>query len=51
MCIGDSINTHVNKVLSMANLLKDLGIPVAEDMFITKIICSLPPSYNNINTA
>ena len=51
MSIGDSINTHVNKVLSMANLLKDLGKPVAEDMLITKIVCSLPPSYNNIITA
>ena len=51
MSIGDSINTHVNKVISMGNLLKDLGKPVDEDMLITKIICSLPPSYNSIVTA
>ena len=51
MNTGDSINTHVNRVISMGNLLKDLGKPVDEDMLITKIICSLPSSYNNIVTA
>ena len=51
MSAGDSINTHVNKVISMGNLLKDLGKLVSEDMLITKIICSLPPSYNSIVTA
>ena len=48
MCGGDSMNTHINKVLSMGNLLKDLGQPIAEEMLVTKIVCSLPPSYNNI---
>lgn len=51
MSIGDSINAHVNKVLSLGNLLKDLGQPVPEEMSITKIVCSLPPSYNNIIAA
>ena len=51
MSIGDSINTHINKVLTMAKNLKDLGKPVEEDSIITKIICSLPPSYNSIVTA
>ena len=32
----------------MENLLKDLGQLVLEDMFITKIVWSLLPSYNNI---
>jgi hypothetical protein len=48
MSAGDSINTHVNKVLSMGNLLKELGHPVHEEMLITKIMCSLPSCYNNI---
>lgn len=48
MSLGDSITTHVNKVVSMGNLLKDLGQPVQEDMVIAKMIFSLPPSYNNI---
>lgn len=43
---GDSINTHVNKLISMGNFLKDLGQPVGEELLLTKIICSLPPSYN-----
>ena len=51
MSVGDTINTHVNKVVSMGNLLKDLGKPVDEDMLVTKIICSLPPIYNSIVTA
>jgi hypothetical protein len=51
MSAGDSINTHVNKVLSMGNLLKELGHPVHEEMLITKIMCSLPPCYNSIVTA
>ena len=51
MSIGDSINVHVNKVISLGNLLKDLGKEVDDDMLITKIICSLPPSYNSIVTA
>ena len=51
MSADDSINAHVNKVMSMGNLLKDLGQPVPEDMLITKIVCSLPPSYNSILAA
>ena len=51
MHAGDSINTHVNKVLSMANLLKDLGKPVQEQMILTKIICNLPASYNSVVAA
>lgn len=51
MVHGDNINTHVNKVLALANLLKDLGKPVAEDMIISKIFSSLPPSYNSIIAA
>ena len=51
MNVGDSINTHINKIQTIANCLKDLGKPVEEDSIITKIICSLPPAYNSIVTA
>ena len=51
MSTGDSLNAHVNKVMSMGNLLKDLGQPVPEEMLLTKIICSLPSSYNSIIAA
>lgn len=48
MSASDSIITHVNKVMSMGNLLKDLGQPVPENMLMTKIVCNLPLSYNSI---
>lgn len=47
----DLLNAHVNKVTSMGNLLEGLGQPVLEDMLITKIVCSLPLSCNNILAA
>ena len=43
MSPGDSINTYINKVTSIGNLLKE--------MLLTKIICSLPSNYNSIITA
>lgn len=51
MHAGDSINTHVNKIMSMGNLLKEMGEPFTEKMLITKIICSLPVNYNSIIAA
>lgn len=50
MSIGDSINAHINKVISMENLLRILGQPIFEDMLIIKIVGNLPLSYNNIIT-
>ena len=51
MTTGDDISTHITKIPSIGSLLKDLGKPLTEDMIITKIMCSLPASYNNIVTA
>ena len=51
MSASDSINAHVNKVMSMGNLLKELGQPVPENMLMTKIVCNLFLSYNNILVA
>lgn len=51
MSIGDSLNARVNKVMSMGNLLKNLGQPLPKEMLITKIVCSLPPIYNSIIVA
>jgi hypothetical protein len=50
MSPGDTINSHINKVSSLGNLLKELGHPPTEDAMITKIMCTLPPSYNHIVT-
>lgn len=51
MIAGDSTNAHLNKVMSMENLLKDLGQPLHEDMLITKIVCNMPQSCNIILAA
>lgn len=51
MTTRESINTHINKVLGIGNLLKDPGKPLPEDMLITKIMCSVPASYNSIVAA
>jgi hypothetical protein len=45
MSPGDTINSHINKVLSLAGILKELGHPPTEDAMITKIMCTLPASY------
>lgn len=51
MCARNSVNIHINKVLRVGNLLEDLGQPIGEEMLITKIMCSLPPSFNSIVAA
>lgn len=51
MAKGDSINTHINKIMSIGNLLKDLGKPLSDDLILSKMLGSLPPSYNGIRTA
>jgi hypothetical protein len=45
------MTTHINKVVSLANLLKDMGRPVIDETIITKIVCSLPESYNHVVAA
>lgn len=47
----NTINMHVNNVISMGYLLKDLGQPISQEMFNTKKVCSLPPNYNSILAA
>lgn len=47
MDMTNTINTLVNKVVSMGNLLKDLGQPIPQKMLIAKLVYSLPPSYDS----
>jgi hypothetical protein len=51
MIKGDNITNHVAKVENIARVLKDIGQPITNEMIITKIICNLPPNYNNIVVA
>lgn len=41
---ADTMNTHINKLVSMENFLRDLGKSIPQDMLIIKIIYSLQPS-------
>lgn len=46
----DDISSHIHfmYINEMALLLQDLGSPPTPQMVMSKIICSLPPSYSNI---
>lgn len=47
----DDISSHVQNITEIAMILADLGHVVPDKMIISKIIYSLPPSYNNIIAA
>ena len=47
----DIINKHINNIMSIGNLFKDLEKTISNDMLITKMLCSLPPGYNSIQAA
>ena len=42
---GNDIMNHITDIETMANQLSDLGAPVSELQIITKINCTLPPSF------
>lgn len=48
---GDSIKTHIAKVQELAHRLKALGESVSDNMVITKILMTLPPSFKHFCTA
>lgn len=43
-----TINTHVNKVVSMGNLLKDLGQPIPQELLIIKILYDSPSNRTTL---
>ena len=47
----DNISSHIQNITEMAMILVDLGHTVPDKMIISKIIYSLPPSYNSIIAA
>jgi hypothetical protein len=51
MSATDDIASHIQNITEMATLLADLGNPLSNTMIISKIICSLRPSYNSIVAA
>ena len=42
---GHSVMDHITEIEAMYNQLNDLGCAVSEIQLITKVICSLPPSF------
>ncbi|UYV67002.1 hypothetical protein LAZ67_4003628, partial [Cordylochernes scorpioides] len=48
---NDNIASHISKVETQAQQMKDLGEPISDVALITKIICSLPDKHKNFITA
>lgn len=49
--VSDDIATHIAKIEDLANRLRALGETMSESMTITKILMTLPPSYQHFVTA
>ena len=47
----NDIASHVQNITKMANVLANLGNSISKSMLLSKIICRLPFSYNNIVAA
>lgn len=45
------IMTHITEVETMASQLSDVEAPVSDIQIMTKILCTLPPSYRGFTTA
>jgi glutamine synthetase type III len=45
------IMAHITEVETMASMLSDVEAPVSDLQIMTKIICTLPPSYRSFTTA
>lgn len=43
--------SHITEIETMAAQLNDVGAPITPVQLITKIICTLPPSYRSFTTA
>jgi hypothetical protein len=43
--------SHITEIETMAIQLNDVGAPVTDLQIMTKIICTLPPSYRSFTTA
>ena len=48
---GHDVLSHITAVEAMSNQLNDLGAPVSELQIITKILCTLPPSFRSVVSA
>jgi hypothetical protein len=44
------IISHITEIETLASRLSDVGAAMTDIQFITKIICTLPPSYRNFES-
>lgn len=44
------VMTHITEIETMASQLSDVGAPMNDVQIMTKIVCTLPPSYRNFTT-
>ena len=51
MFFKDDITTNIAKIESLVQRLKNMGETITESQVMTKIICSLPPSFRHIVAA
>jgi hypothetical protein len=45
------VMAHITEIETIANQLRDINAPVTESQLMTKIICTLPPSYRGFMSA
>ena len=43
--------SHITEIETIANQLRDINAPVTVSQIMTKIICTLPPSYRGFISA
>lgn len=48
---GNNVMTHISTIEGMALQLSDLGTPIDQTQLLTKIIMTLPPSFQNFQAA
>lgn len=51
MTDSDNIQTHINKVQSLAKSLKDIEEPISDRALIAKIICTMTEKYKHVVSA
>ena len=48
---GHDVMVHITEIESLDNQLSDLGEEQTENQIITKILCTLPPSFKSVISA
>ena len=44
---GGNLMSHISNIESLATRLKDIGVAIDDQQIITKILCTLPPSFRH----